>query len=132
MSNPDYRALCAELVAAWQKGDDIVGAVKRVRAALLQQAAPAPVAVPVADEEVAALVEFLRPAPPATEESSEPQPTSAALRIVKAFDNRYELEWDDDWQEQCLAAAIRELAEQVDWNWEPCSQLLAIAAELEA
>ena len=30
-----------------------------------------------------------------------------------------------------LAAALRAAADQVDWNWEPCSQLLAIAAELE-
>jgi len=30
----DYKALCAELVAAWKKGDDIVGAMNRARAAL--------------------------------------------------------------------------------------------------
>ena len=33
---------------------------------------------------------------------------------------------------QGLAAALRVAADQVDWNWEPCSQLLGIAAELEA
>ena len=31
-----------------------------------------------------------------------------------------------------IAAALRAAADQVDWDWEPCSQLLAIAAELEA
>jgi hypothetical protein len=37
----------------------------------------------------------------------------AAQAIVKAFDDRYELlgPLEDDWQEQCLAAAIRELAD---------------------
>jgi hypothetical protein len=30
-----------------------------------------------------------------------------------------------------MAAALRAAADQVDWNWEPCSQLLAIADELE-
>ena len=32
-----YRAMCAELVAAWQKGDDIVGAINRARALLDKQ-----------------------------------------------------------------------------------------------
>ena len=42
----------------------------------------------------------------------EPLPP-AAQAIVKAFDDRYELlgPLEDDWQEQCLAAAIRELAD---------------------
>jgi len=37
----------------------------------------------------------------------------AAQAIVKAFDDRYELlgPLEDDWQEQCLAAAIRALAD---------------------
>ena len=30
-----------------------------------------------------------------------------------------------------LAAALRAAADQVDWSWEPCSQLFAIADELE-
>lgn len=37
--------------------------------------------------------------------------------------------------EQChapsvAAAALRAAADQVDWNWEPCQQLLSIANEL--
>jgi hypothetical protein len=39
-----------------------------------------------------------------------PEPLSpAAQAIVKAFDDRYELlgPLEDDWQEQCLAAALR-------------------------
>tara|TARA_R110002126_G_scaffold149323_2_gene295278 strand:- start:338 stop:517 length:180 start_codon:yes stop_codon:yes gene_type:complete len=39
------------------------------------------------------------------------------------------------WPEICgrpvIAAALRAAADQVDWNWEPCSQLLTIAAELD-
>ena len=37
-----------------------------------------------------------------------------------------------DPEREALAAAPRAVADQVDWNWEPCSQVLAIAAELEA
>ena len=43
-----------------------------------------------------------------------PTPLSpAAQAIVKAFDDRYELlgPLEDDWQEQCLAAAFRALAD---------------------
>ena len=45
-----------------------------------------------------------------------PKPLSpAAQAIVQAFDDRYELlgPLEDDWQEQCLAAAIGALADQV-------------------
>lgn len=45
-----------------------------------------------------------------------PEPLSlAAQAIVKAFDDRYELlgPLEDDWQEQCLAAALCALADQV-------------------
>jgi hypothetical protein len=38
----DFRALCAELVAAWEKGDDIVGAMDRARAALAEGAGVGP------------------------------------------------------------------------------------------
>jgi hypothetical protein len=75
----------------------------------------------------------------------------AVQAIVKAFDDRYELlgPLEDDWQEQCLAAAIRELADQVVPPWDAPSwdyelvmgtwqesncirrELLAIATELE-
>jgi hypothetical protein len=73
----------------------------------------------------------------------------AAQAIVKAFDDRYELlgPLEDDWQEQCLAAALNELADQL-WLEMPlgntdadagvfaahraiCAKLLAIATELE-
>jgi hypothetical protein len=43
----DYKALCAELVATWKKGDDIVGAMNRARAALVEGAG-----VGVTDEEL--------------------------------------------------------------------------------
>jgi hypothetical protein len=38
----------------------------------------------------------------------------AAQAIVQAFDDRYELlgPLEDDWQEQCLAAALRAAADQ--------------------
>jgi hypothetical protein len=40
---------------------------------------------------------------------------SPAQAIVQAFDDRYELlgPLEDDWQEQCLAAALGALADQV-------------------
>ena len=39
----------------------------------------------------------------------------AAQAIVQAFDDRYELlgPLEDDWQEQCLAAVLRAVADQV-------------------
>ena len=49
-----FRALCAELVDAWLKGDDIVGAMNRARAALGEADEPA-VPAPPADGEVAEL-----------------------------------------------------------------------------
>ena len=79
-----------------------------------------------------------------------PEPLSPAQAIVKAFDDRYELlgPLEDDWQEQCIAAALCALADQVvpeeplyggdqRWEWERDArqisrkQLLAIADELE-
>jgi hypothetical protein len=75
---------------------------------------------------------------------TDPTPLSpAAQAIVKAFDDKYENcgQWDDDWQEQCLAAALRAVADQVvpegDVFFSTASaarirsQLLAIAAELK-
>jgi len=75
----------------------------------------------------------------------------AAQAILKAFDDRYELigPLEDDWQEQCIAAALRAAADQVvpreplhggnqrsEWerNARQSSrdELLAIADELEA
>ena len=42
-----------------------------------------------------------------------PEPLSPAQAIVQAFDDRYELlgPLEDDWQEQCLAAALCALAD---------------------
>ncbi len=53
----------------------------------------------------------------------------AAHAIIKAFDDRYELlgPLEDDWQEQCIAAALRAAADQVQHR----ANLLAIADELE-
>ena len=57
----------------------------------------------------------------------------AAASIVQAFDDRYEIGGlDENWQEVCIAAALRAAADQVDWDWEPCLQFHDIAAELEA
>ena len=75
---------------------------------------------------------------------------SPAQKIVTAFNERYELcgPFDDDWIEQCLAAALRAAADQVvPEDMRECEtytneairlnlqgvrrQLLAIAAELE-
>ena len=70
----------------------------------------------------------------------------AAQAIVKAFDDRYELPWEDDWQEQCLAAALRAAVYQAipmtktPWGstivpvltaQESREKILAIATELE-
>ena len=54
-----FRALCAELVDAWLKGDDIVGAINRARAALGEADEPV-VPAPPADGEVAELVAWLQ------------------------------------------------------------------------
>ena len=77
----------------------------------------------------------------------------AAQAIVQAFDDRYELlgPLEDDWQEQCLAAALCAVADQVvpvevhPEVYEDCCQysdvktragiraaILALATELEA
>jgi hypothetical protein len=65
---------------------------------------------------------------------------AAAQGIVKAFDERYELlgPLDGNWQEVCIAAALRAAADVIDFDpWlqehaDYCMKLLAIAAELEA
>jgi hypothetical protein len=61
----------------------------------------------------------------------------AAQSIVKAFEDRYELlgPLESDWQEQCLAAAIRSAAEQlrIDMTATACiDHFYRIATELEA
>jgi hypothetical protein len=62
--------------------------------------------------------------------------STAAQAIVKAFDNRYELlgPLEDDWQEQCLAAALRKAAGQLicfQTTQQCYDRLLAIVTELE-
>jgi hypothetical protein len=79
-----------------------------------------------------------------------PTPLSPAQAIAKAFDDRYELlgPLEDDWQEQCIAAALCAVADQVvpetkeprnqleyelgDWDAQDDvrHKLLAIATEL--
>jgi hypothetical protein len=56
----------------------------------------------------------------------------AAASIVQAFDDRYELlgGLEENWQEDCLAAALRAAAPLMECVQDH-SKLLAIAAELE-
>jgi hypothetical protein len=56
----------------------------------------------------------------------------AAQAIVKAFDDRYELlgPLEDDWQEQCLAAAIRAASAHLG-SCNASEELIRIAEELE-
>ncbi len=58
----------------------------------------------------------------------------AAQAVLKAANGRSSYGPDDCLNESrwIAAAALKAAADQVDWDWEPCSQLLAIAAELEA
>ena len=74
----------------------------------------------------------------------------AAASIVQAFDDRYEINmFNVNWQEDCIAAALRAAADQVvpeeplyggdqRWEWERDARqssrkkILAIADELEA
>ena len=56
----------------------------------------------------------------------------AAASIVQAFDDRYEINmFNVNWQEDCIAAALRAAADIVD-DREASRQLDAIAYELEA
>ena len=50
----------------------------------------------------------------------------AAQAVRKAYYST-----DDDLAGPALAAALRAAADEVGWDWEPCSQLLSIADELE-
>jgi len=58
----------------------------------------------------------------------------AASSIVRAFDDRYELlgGLEENWQEDCLAAALRALAVRINGADAIRRDILAIAAELEA
>jgi hypothetical protein len=72
---------------------------------------------------------------------TELSPTTAA--IVTAFDDRYELlgGFDDNWQELCIAAALRVVADNGEYLIDPhmgkmavvrVDDIMAWAAELEA
>jgi hypothetical protein len=67
---------------------------------------------------------------PQGEHAPVPTPLSPAQVIVKAFDDRYELlgPLEDDWQEQCIAAALCAAAKQIaptKQNYSEASDLLA-------
>ena len=49
-----------------------------------------------------------------------PDPSPATRAILRAFNDRYELcgPFDDNWQELCLAAAIRALADHEVEAWD--------------
>jgi hypothetical protein len=57
----------------------------------------------------------------------------AAASIVQAFDDRYEVlgGFDDNWQELCIAAALRALAARINGADAIRQDILDIAAELE-
>jgi hypothetical protein len=61
------------------------------------------------------------------------RPARAAASIVQAFDDRYEVlgPFDDNWQELCLAAALRALAVRINGADAIHQDILDIAAELE-
>jgi hypothetical protein len=62
-----------------------------------------------------------------------PDLSPAAASIVKAFDDRYEIStFNEDWQEECLAAALRALAARINGADAIRQDILDIAAELEA
>lgn len=95
---PDYRALCAELLAAWQKGDDIVGPMNRARA-LLGQPEPGG---PTNDGLVEALKRLLMWPQPSTEAACEQDYTFARAVL-------------DRWGHQPAPPAEGEVAELVEW-----------------
>jgi hypothetical protein len=79
--------------------------------------------------------------PPPRPSMTDPSPTTAA--IVQAFDDRYELlgGFDDNWQEVCIAAALRVVADNAEYLFDPqdgkvavvrVDDILARVAELEA
>jgi len=56
----------------------------------------------------------------------------AAASIVQAFDDRYEIgTFNEGWQEECLAAALRALAARINGADAIRQDVLDIAAELE-
>jgi hypothetical protein len=62
-----------------------------------------------------------------------PDLSPAAASIVKAFDDRYEVlgPFDDNWQELCIANALRALVVRINGADAIRQDILSIAAELE-
>jgi hypothetical protein len=58
----------------------------------------------------------------------------ATASIVQAFDDRYELlgGFDDNWQELCIATALRALAARINGADAIRQDIFDIATELEA
>jgi hypothetical protein len=57
----------------------------------------------------------------------------AAASIVRAFDDRYEMSMsNENWQEDCIAAALRALLVRLNGADAIRQDILAIADELEA
>lgn len=57
----------------------------------------------------------------------------ASCAIVKAFNDQYELHpLEEGWQEQCLAAALRELAGRIHGADHIRADILDIADDLES
>ena len=62
-----------------------------------------------------------------------PDLSPAAARIVKAFDDAYEIgAFQENWQEDCLAAALRALAARINGADAIRQDIFDIATELEA
>ena len=62
-----------------------------------------------------------------------PDLSPATASIVKAFDDRYEIGmFNEDWQEECLAAALRALAARINGADAIRQDIIDIATELEA
>ena len=59
--------------------------------------------------------------------------SSAAQAVLQAFDDCYEIGmFDENWQGECLAAALRALAVRINGADAIRQDVLDIAAELEA
>ena len=59
--------------------------------------------------------------------------SAAAASIVQAFEDRYEIGmFDDNWQELCIANALRALAVRINCADAIRQDILDIATELEA
>jgi hypothetical protein len=122
MNNPDFRALCIELLGELQTlrravADELgcpsseSSMILRARAALSE---PAPELAAPPD-----LVQQWRCVAPEPMANLSP----AAQDIVKAFDDQWGYHFREDswqgknWQKQCIAAVLRVIADQLIDNW---------------